>query len=48
MAQSAPDYVLVVIHPFGDYPRGAKITDQKEIATVLAGENARNCNKTAK
>jgi hypothetical protein len=38
--------VLTVIHAFGDYPRGHKITDPTEIARVLEGENARSVVKT--
>ena len=32
--------VLVVTNPFGGHSRGDRITDPKEIAQVLAGENA--------
>lgn len=32
--------VLTVIHPFGDYARGDKITDPDKIKEVLEGENA--------
>jgi hypothetical protein len=31
---------LTVIHAFGDYRRGDRITDPARIAEVLAGENA--------
>lgn len=31
--------VLTVIHPFGDYARGDRITDAETIKEVLAGEN---------
>lgn len=48
MALASPPFTLVVIHPFGDYQRGSKITDQKEIDAVMKGENARNCVKTLK
>lgn len=41
----APDFILVVIYPFGDYARGAQITDPAEIAKVLASENAHHVNK---
>lgn len=34
------DFVLVVVHPFGDYERGARIESADDIAKVLAGENA--------
>jgi hypothetical protein len=42
-----PDFALTVIHPFGDYQRGAQITDAAEIDAVLASENARHCHKVA-
>lgn len=38
---------LVVIHPFGDYSRGDRISDAKTIADVLAGENASQVNRVA-
>lgn len=41
----APDFILVVVYPFGDYARGAQITDPAEIAKVMASENAHHCNK---
>lgn len=44
-APAAPAIALVVIHPFGDYQRGDRITDAAAIAAVLAGENAHHCNK---
>lgn len=46
-ASSAPAFHLVVIHDFGDYQRGARITDADEIARVSASENAAHCNKVA-
>lgn len=46
MAKAAPDFILVVIHPFGDYQRGDRITDPLKIEEILSGENAANCNKT--
>jgi transcription termination factor Rho len=39
------DFYLVVIQPFGDYQRGAIISDTKTIKTVLVGDNAHFCNK---
>lgn len=41
----APDFILVVVYPFGDYARGAQITDPAEIAKVLDSENAHHVNK---
>ena len=38
--------VLTVIHPFGDYKRGDKITDPEKINEVLEGENAHHCVKS--
>ncbi len=46
-APSAPTFHLVVIHDFGDYARGARVTDPDEIKRILAGENAHHCNKVA-
>ena len=40
-------FALVVIHPFGDYERGAQITDADAIAKVLAGENVGHVVKVA-
>lgn len=37
-----PDFHLVVIHPFGEYARGDKITDADAIAAVLVGESSRS------
>lgn len=42
------DYVLVVVHPFGDFQRGDRIEDPAKVAEVLAGENARDVHKVAK
>jgi hypothetical protein len=36
----AKSHDLVVIHPFGKYRRGDSITDDAEIADVLASETA--------
>ena len=47
MAKEAPAFVLVVVHPFGDYQRGDRISDPTKIAEVLAGENAGNCHKVS-
>jgi hypothetical protein len=33
---------LVVTRPFGKYAVGQKITDQSEVAALLAGKNKRN------
>lgn len=30
---------LIVVHEFGNYTKGQKITDQAEIETILAGHN---------
>lgn len=46
-AAAKADFALVVIHPFGDYERGAPINDADEIARVLASENASHVNKVA-
>lgn len=45
MADAKPDYILVVIYPFGDYARGVQIKDAAEISKVLASENAHHVNK---
>jgi hypothetical protein len=37
-----------VIHPFGDYQRGQRITDMAEIQAVLDSENAHHCNSVQK
>jgi len=44
-ATTSPTQHLIVIHPFGNYAKGARIEDANEIATVLAGENAASCNR---
>jgi len=36
---------LIVIEPFGDYLRGDQITNAKQMAAVLASENAASVNK---
>ncbi len=46
-ASAAPAFVLVVVHPFGDYQRGDLIADPAKIAAVLQSENADHCNKIA-
>jgi hypothetical protein len=46
-AAAKADFALVVIHPFGDYERGARIEDADKVSAVLAGENASHCVKTA-
>jgi hypothetical protein len=46
-APEAPAFHLIVIHPFGAYGKGARISDAAEIAAVLAGENAGACNRIA-
>jgi hypothetical protein len=38
--------VLTVIHPFGDYARGHRITEKSEIDEVLASENAHHTVKS--
>jgi hypothetical protein len=40
-------FYLVVIQPFGDYEKGAHITDPAEIERVLESENASHCHKVA-
>lgn len=45
VAPAKPDYHLIVVHPFGDYQRGTKLTDASEIADVLAGDNHRNVHR---
>jgi len=44
---NAPAFHLVVIHPFGTFEKGERITDGDKIADVNAGENAHHCNKVA-
>lgn len=46
-AAAAPAFVLVVVHPFGDYRRGDRIADAAAVAAVLASENAQSCHKVA-
>lgn len=46
-AAAQAGFALVVIHPFGDYERGARIEDADAIAKVLAGENASHVVKAA-
>ena len=36
---------LIVTEPFGQYQRGDQIVDKKEIAVVLASENAASVNR---
>lgn len=45
-AQPNSPYVLVVVHPFGQYQRGYRITDAAEINAVLAGKNQHHVHKT--
>jgi hypothetical protein len=45
VATTDAQHHLIVIHPFGTYNKGARIEDAKEIAAVLAGENAGSCNR---
>lgn len=40
-------FELMVVHPFGDYERGQRITDTGEIAKVLESENAKSVNRVA-
>jgi len=46
VAPAKPDFNLIVVHPFGEYSRGALIVDAAEIAAVMASENAHFCRKT--
>ncbi len=46
-AAAAPAFVLIVVHPFGDYQRGDRIADPAAIDAVLQSENAHHCNKIA-
>ncbi|MFC4526414.1 hypothetical protein ISN76_12920 [Dyella halodurans] len=39
--------VLTVVNAFGDYPRGAQITDAEKVAEVLASDFAANVVKTS-
>lgn len=45
-SQPAPDFVLVVIHPFADYQKGQRIEKADDIAAVLGGECAHCVVKT--
>lgn len=47
VVKAKPDYALVVIHPFGDYQRGQKVTDADEIDAINASDNRHHCNKVA-
>jgi hypothetical protein len=40
-------FELTVVHPFGDYERGQRITDADEIAKVLDSENVKSVNRVA-
>lgn len=40
-------YHLTVVHEFGNYNRGQRITDPDEVASVLAGHNHTHVVKTA-
>ncbi len=42
------DFALIVVHPFGPYQRGDRITDPSTITAVLASENIHHCNKVAR
>ena len=42
---SAPDYHLVVIHPFDGYAKGQKIENAATIASILSSDNASSCHK---
>ncbi len=44
---AAAAFHLVVIHPFGTFQKGERISDGDKIADVMAGENAHHCNKVA-
>lgn len=44
-SEQAPEPVLVVIHPFGDYRRGDQITNADDIAAIESSENAHHCRK---
>ncbi len=43
----APAVALVVVHPFGDYSRGDRISDPATVAAVLNSDNADHCNAVA-
>jgi hypothetical protein len=40
-------YHLIVVHPFGIYARGDRITDEAEMQRVLASHNHPSVNKIA-
>lgn len=40
-----PDFHLIVIHPFGDYQRGDKITDASVIAAMEESHADHHCRK---
>ncbi len=42
-----PDHHLVVRHPFGNYAKGAMITDADEIDAILAGDGKDSVHKIA-
>lgn len=44
-AAPTPEHHLVVIHPFGDYKRGDRITEADEIEAIKASENAHHLHK---
>ncbi|MDE1139972.1 hypothetical protein [Paraburkholderia tropica] len=46
-SNDAPAFALVVIHPFGDYAKGARIDDAEKIAEVMASENHHQVVKVA-
>jgi hypothetical protein len=47
-AAAAPAFDLVVIHPFGGYDRGARITEATEIARVAEDDLLHHCNRVPK
>jgi hypothetical protein len=42
-----PDFMLVVVHPFGEYRRGDPISDAGEIQAVMASENKHHVHRVA-
>lgn len=42
---AAVEHHLVVIHPFGQYKRGDRITDADQIEAVKSGDNAHHAHK---
>jgi len=42
-----PDFMLVVVHPFGEYRRGDPISDAGEIQAVMDGENKHHVHRVA-